>query len=120
MLIKSVIQKVLAFFLVFTLTFANIALVTKSYASTLFASVFSSSSGTGGNVEFDAYFEDEIEKEIQRSFTVSDGLTGVPLQKKFSKEVEHSASNMEFINTAIRKSRFYSTENLINILEEIK
>lgn len=58
MLIKSVIQKVLAFFLVFTLTFANIALVTKSYASTLFASVFSSSSGTGGNVEFDAYFDD--------------------------------------------------------------
>ncbi len=37
---------------------------------------------------FDAYFEDEIEKEIQRSFTVSDGLTGVPLQKKFSKDVD--------------------------------
>ena len=37
---------------------------------------------------FDAYFEDEIEKEIQRSFTVSDGLTGIPLQKKFSKDVE--------------------------------
>ncbi len=38
---------------------------------------------------FDAYFEDEIEKEIQRSFTVSDGLTGVPLQKKFSKDVDN-------------------------------
>lgn len=37
---------------------------------------------------FDAYFEDEIEKEIQRSFTVSDGLTGVSLQKKFSKDVD--------------------------------
>ncbi|MBR2876342.1 MAG: diguanylate cyclase [Clostridia bacterium] len=37
---------------------------------------------------FDAYFEDEIEKEIQRSFTVSDGLTGIPLQKKFSKDVD--------------------------------
>jgi lysine-N-methylase len=44
----------------------------------------------------------------------------VRVMQKFSKEVEHSASNMEFINTAIRKSRFYSTENLINILEEIK
>ncbi len=38
---------------------------------------------------FDAYFEDEIEKEIQRSFTVSDGLTGIPLQKKFSKDVDN-------------------------------
>ncbi len=37
---------------------------------------------------FDAYFEDEIEKEIQRSFMVSDGLTGIPLQKKFSKDVD--------------------------------
>lgn len=37
---------------------------------------------------FDAYFEDEIEKEIQRSFTVSDGLTGIQLQKKFSKDVD--------------------------------
>ena len=37
---------------------------------------------------FDAYFEDEIEKEIQRSFTVSDGLTGIALQKKFSKDVD--------------------------------
>lgn len=59
MLITSVIEKVMAFFLVFTLTFANFALVTKSYASTLFTSVFSSSSNTESeNVEFDAYFED--------------------------------------------------------------
>ncbi|MBQ4102965.1 MAG: diguanylate cyclase [Clostridia bacterium] len=38
---------------------------------------------------FDAYFEDEIENEIQRSFTVSDGLTGIPLQKKLSKDVDN-------------------------------
>lgn len=37
---------------------------------------------------FDAYFEDDIEKEIQRSYTISDGLTGIPLQKKFQKEVD--------------------------------
>ncbi len=38
---------------------------------------------------FDAYFEDEIEKEIQRSFIVSDGLTGIQLQKKFAKDVDN-------------------------------
>ena len=38
---------------------------------------------------FDAYFEDEIEKEIQRSFIISDGLTGIQLQKKFAKEVDN-------------------------------
>lgn len=37
---------------------------------------------------FDAYFEDEIEKEIQRSFIISDGLTGIQLQKKFAKDVD--------------------------------
>ena len=51
---------------------------------------------------------------------MSEKTERVRVMQKFSKEVEHSASNMEFINTAIRKSRFYSTENLINILEEIK
>ena len=38
---------------------------------------------------FDAYFEDEIEKEIQRSFIISDGLTGIQLQKKFAKDVDN-------------------------------
>lgn len=44
----------------------------------------------------------------------------VSAMQKYSKEVEHSSSNMEFINSAIKKSRFYSVENLINILEEMK
>lgn len=44
----------------------------------------------------------------------------VSAMQKYSKEVEHSASNMEFIGSAIKKSRFYSVENLINILEEMK
>lgn len=39
--------------------------------------------------------------------------------QKFSKEIEHSANNMKNIFTAIKSSRFYSTENLINVAEEI-
>lgn len=38
--------------------------------------------------------------------------------QKFSKEIEHSALNMEILVKAIRKSRCFSTENLINILSE--
>lgn len=37
--------------------------------------------------------------------------------QKFSKEVEHSAENMKTVFAAIKSSRYYSTENLINILE---
>lgn len=47
----------------------------------------------------------------------------ITVMQKFSKEVEHSAQNMEFMNSVMKKSRFYSIENLINILsgtEEIK
>ena len=38
--------------------------------------------------------------------------------QKFSKEIEHSALNMEILQKAIRKSRCFSVENLINILSE--
>lgn len=40
------------------------------------------------------------------------------VMQRFSKEVEHSASNMEFLNMSMKKSRFYSIENLINIIWE--
>ena len=38
--------------------------------------------------------------------------------QKFSKEIEHSSLNMEILIKAIRKSRYFSVENLINILSE--
>ncbi len=38
--------------------------------------------------------------------------------QKFSKEIEHSALNMEILVKAIRKSRCFNAENLINILSE--
>ncbi|MBE6820807.1 MAG: hypothetical protein E7516_07130 [Ruminococcaceae bacterium] len=38
--------------------------------------------------------------------------------QKFSKEIEHSALNMEILVKAIGKSRCFSTENIINILSE--
>ena len=50
---------------------------------------------------FDAYFEDEIEKEIQRSFTISDGLTGIPLQKKFARDVDTYLTEMPDTKNAL-------------------
>ncbi len=42
----------------------------------------------------------------------------IQIIQRFSKEVEHSASNMEYLNTEMKKSRFYSVDNLINIIQE--
>ncbi len=36
--------------------------------------------------------------------------------QKYSKEVEHSAQNMEYLRIQMKKSRFYSVENITNIL----
>ena len=42
----------------------------------------------------------------------------ITAMQKYSKEVEHSQLNMDKILLAIKKSRYYSTDNLINILSE--
>ncbi len=42
----------------------------------------------------------------------------IKAMQKFSKEVEHSALNMEFLETQIKKSRCYGIENLINNIWE--
>ncbi len=40
------------------------------------------------------------------------------IAQKFSKEIEHSALNMEILTSSIKKSRCFSGENLINIFSE--
>ncbi|MBQ2904793.1 MAG: flagellin lysine-N-methylase [Clostridia bacterium] len=48
----------------------------------------------------------------------ADKETRTKIIQRYSKEVEHSASNMEFLKTAMKKSRCYGIENLINIIME--
>jgi uncharacterized repeat protein (TIGR01451 family) len=61
-------RKILALTLVFTLTFANPALITKSFAASIFESA-KNSTGTGSkNIEFDASFN----AEVQETSVVSD------------------------------------------------
>lgn len=46
----------------------------------------------------------------------TDKQARIRLMQRYSKETEHSAFNMALLRSKIRKSRFYSPENLINIL----
>ncbi len=48
---------------------------------------------------------------------ISNKVDRINAIQKFSKEIEHSALNLKNIFTAMKSSRFYSTENLINITE---
>ena len=58
---KKLLQKLIAMLLIFTLTFANFALVSKSYAASLTETLFGLNSDTGHkNIEFEAFFIDEI------------------------------------------------------------
>lgn len=87
MLKRSVIRKTIAVFLIFTLTFANFALVTKSYATTIFDTVFSGSSDTGNkNVEFDAYFNAEKEK----SYSAISAINGDSVKLSLDLKVQDS------------------------------
>ena len=55
---NKILEKLLAIILIFTLTFANFAFITKSYASSFAEVIFGVTNDTGSrNVEFDAYFE---------------------------------------------------------------
>ncbi len=49
---------------------------------------------------------------------IEDKASRVRAMQKYSKEVEHSAQNMEYLCSAMKKSRFYSVENIINILSQ--
>ena len=54
---NKILEKLLAIFLIFTLTFANFALVTKSYAASFTEVLFGANDTGSKSVEFDAYFE---------------------------------------------------------------
>lgn len=58
---------------------------------------------------------------IIRKLCVSDNADKekrIKIMQRFSKEVEHSASNMDFLEKTMKKSRFYSVQNLINLIQE--
>ncbi|MBQ7121234.1 MAG: flagellin lysine-N-methylase [Clostridia bacterium] len=40
------------------------------------------------------------------------------ISQKYSKEIEHCSDNLDYLFRSMKKSRYYGTENLINILSE--
>ncbi len=61
---NKILEKLLAIILIFTLTSANFAFVTKSFAVSIADTLFGEKANTGHkNVEFEAYFGTEEEKE---------------------------------------------------------
>lgn len=82
MLRKSVLEKIVAVFSIFTLTFANFAFVTKSYAATFFETVFSSSKTEDENVVFDAYFPTEKEESYSVICAVQENATNLAVNLK--------------------------------------
>lgn len=108
MLRKSVYKKTLAVFLILTLTFANTAFVTKSYATTIFETVFNTKKTEDENVVFDAYFETEKDKSysvisavnktpiVNLSLKVSEGYLK-NAQVKFKPKNKNANPNFEII-----------------------
>ena len=56
-------------------------------------------------------------RKLQASVN-ADKETRTKIIQRYSKEVEHSASNMDFLDKTMKKSRCYGIENLINIIME--
>ena len=84
MIKNKILEKLLVIVLVFTLTFANFAFVTKSYAAS-FAEIFGLGSDTGSkSVEFEAYFgtEDEGESSVISDVNKKDLAISVDLNIK--------------------------------------
>ena len=77
----------------------------------------------GGNVLDKAKFAAVsfiIIRQIQASLPAEirlDKSARIRVMQKYSKEIEHSEQNMKSLEKAIHTSKFYSVENIINILE---
>ena len=60
---NKLLKKLMVILLIFTMTFANFAFVTKSYAAGMLETIFGTESDTGSsNIQFEAFFENNGEK----------------------------------------------------------
>jgi uncharacterized repeat protein (TIGR01451 family) len=89
-MLKNWKKKLIAMFLIFTLTFSDFALVGKTYAASIFDGIFGSdeTGDTGSaNVEFDAYFFDA---ENSDSESIKSDIKNDNLMMKFTVKVKDS------------------------------
>ena len=94
---NKLLQKFIAMLLIFTLTFANFAVVSKSYAASFAETLFGSNSDTGHkNIEFETYFvsgisqEEETEEQSEKIKEISSDVNNNDLAIKLKLNVLES------------------------------
>lgn len=116
------VRKVLAMFLIFTMTFSNFAFVAKSFASTSFESLFGTTFITGANdVAFEAYLSSEKEDETSMECDVNNENLALKLNLQVQKsgylkdgEIQIKPKDEESLNFAIK------AENKVSDLESVQ
>lgn len=135
-MLKNWKKKVVAMFLIFTMTFSNFALVGKTYAASIIDGIFGGQEDTGdtgsANVEFDAYFKDadgNSVKSLSSDIKDQDLMIGISVKVKDSgylKDAKISFGNgskMNFVmDTVIQEEVVTEQEDVqeITVGEEIE
>lgn len=119
-------KKLIAMFLVFTLTFSHFAVLTETLATTGFVSLFGASSDTGNkNVEFEAYLanEEETSNALVSDVNNQNLAIGLKLDVKESGylkngKVEIKPQENEELNFKIKKDNTVAEQEHVQNLEE--
>ena len=87
---KTFLKRIIALFLLISLTFGNVAFVGKTYATEFFSNLFGGNNGNdntwNGNIEFETYFE----KNNQRSMSVISDVNSNDTEINFELNVSES------------------------------
>lgn len=119
------LKKVLAMFLVFTMTFSNFAFVAKSFASTGFESIFGvSAMANHEDVEFEAYLASENEDKTSLVSDVNNENLALKLNLQVQKggylkngKIEIKAKEEETLNFAIKPENDVTDLPMVQSLE---
>ena len=119
-------KKLLAMFLVFTLTFSHFAVLTESIATTSFVSLFGANSDTGNeNVEFEAYLTngEEMSSALASDVNNQNLAIGLKLDVKESGylkngKVEIKSQENEELNFKIKEDNAVAEQEHVQNLED--
>ncbi len=130
-MLKSWKKKIIAMFLIFTMTFSNFALVGKTYAATILDGIFGNSQDDAGdtgssNVEFDSYFKNGEDskklKTVSSDVKNNDLIIGATVKVKNSgylKDAKISfgdGQDLNFlINSEVRKEESKESGNGVEV-----
>lgn len=118
---NKILEKLLAIILIFTLTFANFAFVTECFASSMLETLFGDNSSTGNkNVEFEAYFGTEDEKENSVVSDVNRGDLSINMIISVLKEGYLKNAKVEILEAEEGKGINFKVSNMENLSEYVQ